>query len=109
MEQSVFFKELLRREFGSYYVADGFETGWENSVPELANDSAIRLKRNLDDDSVQEFVSLLEKLKFRPEDPLIEMLSDETLIDWADSPSNWQLLQKILGLITENLRKDLSV
>jgi hypothetical protein len=109
MEQSVLFEKILRQEFGSYYIADGFDSGWENSIPELAHDSAIRLKRNLGDNSVQEFVSLLETLKQHPENPLVEMLSDETLIDWIDNPSSWQLLQTILGLITENLRKGLSV
>ncbi len=103
MDQSIIFQKALSKEFSCYYIADGFETGWENSIDELASDSAIRLYRCLNDDSVQEFVVFLNKLKNDPNHPFVEILSDETLIDWTDNPLIWQTLQKILGLIGDNL------
>jgi hypothetical protein len=103
MDKSTIFQEALSKEFSCYYIADGFENGWENSIDELASDSAVRLYRCLDDDSIQEFVRFLNELRNDPDHPFVEILSDETLIDWTDNPLIWQALQKILGLIGDNL------
>jgi hypothetical protein len=105
MNQATIFQKILSQEFSCYYIEDGFEVGWENSIAELAFDSAIRLHRCLSHDSIQEFSMFLETLKNEPSHPFIETLSDETLIDWNSSPSTWKLLQKILGLIKDNLKK----
>jgi hypothetical protein len=104
MNQTMF-QKILSQEFSCYYIEDGFEVGWENSVAELASDSAIRLYRCLNNDSIQEFSIFLETLKNEPNHPFIETLSDETLIDWTNNPSTWKLLQQILGLIRDNLKK----
>jgi hypothetical protein len=105
MDQAITFQKILMQELGCYYIEDGFEVGWENSVAELASDSAIRLYRCLDNDSIHEFLLFLETLKNEPNHPFIETLSDETLIDWTNNPSTWKLLQQILELIRDNLKK----
>jgi hypothetical protein len=105
MDATTIFQKILRQEFSYYYIEDGFEAGWENSIAELASDSAMRLYRHLNNDSIQEFLIFLETLKNEPSHPLIETLSDETLIDWTDNPSTWKLLQEILELIGDNLKK----
>jgi hypothetical protein len=102
MDKSTVFQEALSKEFSCYYIADGFENGWKNSIDELASDSAVRLYRCLDDDSIQEFVGFLNELKNDPNHPFVEILGDETLIDWTDNPLTWQTLQKILGLMGDN-------
>jgi hypothetical protein len=103
MNQTAIFQNILRQEFSCYYIEDGFEDGWESSIAELASDSAIRLYRSLNRDSLQEFLAFLEKLRSEPHHPFIETLSDETLIDWTDNPSIWKLLKEILELIGDNL------
>jgi hypothetical protein len=103
MDKNTIFQKILKQEFSCYYMEDGFEDGWKNSIDELASDSAARLYRCLDDDSIPEFVRFLNKLRNDPDHPFVEILSDETLIDWTDNPLIWQALQKILGLIGDNL------
>jgi hypothetical protein len=105
MNQTTMFQKILSQEFSCYYIEDGFEVGWENSIAELASDSAIRLYRHLNNDSIQEFSIFLDTLKNEPNHPFIETLSDETLIDWTNNPSTWKLLQQILELIGDNLEK----
>jgi hypothetical protein len=105
MSQTNLFQKILRQEFSCYYIEDGFEDGWESSIAELASDSAIRLYRSLNNDSLQEFLAFLEKLRSEPNHPFIEILSDETLIDWTDNPSILKRFQEILELIGSNLKK----
>ena len=105
MNQTAFFEKILRQEFSCYYVEDGFESGWENSIAELASDSAIRLHRQLNEDSIQEFSVFLNVLKSGPEHPFVEILSNDTLIDWTDNPSIWKTLQEILESINDNLKE----
>jgi hypothetical protein len=102
MDQTVF-QEILRQEFSCYYIEDGFESGWEDSVSELASDSAIRLYRHLNDESIQDFLVFLEKLTNEPNHPFIETLSDETLIDWTHDFLTWKIFQEILKVIGNNL------
>jgi hypothetical protein len=103
MKQNTNFQEILSKEFGCYYIADGFEAGWENSIQELAHDSSIRLSRQINNDDIQEFVTFLQELSTNPEHSLVETLSDETLIDWTGDLENWRLLQQILNSISTNL------
>ena len=105
MDKTAIFQKILSQEFSCYYMEDGFEVGWENSLAELTSDSAIRLYPCLNNDSIQEFSTFLDRLKNEPNHPFIETLSDETLIDWTDNPSTWKLLQRILELIGDNLKK----
>jgi hypothetical protein len=100
-------KSILEREFSCYYIEEGFAEGWENSLEEITLGSSVRLLQNLDKDSIQEFISFLEKLRNEPDDPFIITLSNVTLIDWNYDSSTWNLLQNILGLIAEKLRTHL--
>ena len=110
MTHSAELEEIIRKEFSCYYMADELP-GWnqlEQELPEMARRSAVRLKHGLGNNEAQELIKLLEISSQDPNHSVIQTICDATLIDWAEEPQDWSVLQKLLHLIVMNL-KQLSV
>jgi hypothetical protein len=99
-------QEALKQEFGCYYIADELLEGWEDSLPQMARASASRLSDRVGENDIQDLNQLLKDARNDPNHPVIQMICDETLIDWVDEPTDWQVLQKLLDLIVTNLKQE---
>lgn len=110
MAKNTNLQQVIWQEFSSQYLPEELPPKWEKSfieqeLPEMARRSALRLKHELKNDNVQELTELLETSSRDPNHLLIQTICDATLIDWADEPDNWTVLQKLLNLIAMNLKQ----
>jgi len=110
MAKNTNLQQVIWQEFSSQYLPEELPPKWEKSfieqeLPAMARRSALRLKHELKNDNVQELTELLETSSRDPNHSLIQTICDATLIDWADEPENWTVLQKLLNLIAMNLKQ----
>jgi hypothetical protein len=110
MANNLNLKQVIWQEFSSQYLPDELPLKWEESflekeLPEMARRSALRLKHALKNDHVQELIELLETASQEPNHLFIQTICDATLIDWANEPENWIVLQKLLDLIAMHLKQ----
>jgi hypothetical protein len=107
MRQTIELNKLLRQEFGCYYDPDLLELGWEKNLSEMASDSATRIGYQVkEENDLRNLIELLQEAHDNLKHPVIEMICDQTLIDWTDEPQDWHLLQKLLDMIIANLQKN---
>ncbi len=99
-------EEAIKQEFGCYYLADELQEGWEDSLSQMARASASRLLDQVGENHIQDLIQLLKDARNDPNHPVIQMICDETLIDWVDEPTDWQVLQNLLDLIVTNLKQE---
>lgn len=99
-------EEALKQEFGCYYLADELQEGWEDSLSKMAWASASRLSDRIGENHIQDLIELLKDVRNDPNHPIVQMICDETLIDWVDEPTDWQVLQNLLDMIVMNLKKE---
>jgi hypothetical protein len=106
MENNTNIEEALKQEFACYYLPDELEEGWEDSLPQMAWASASRLSDRVGENNIQDLIQVLTDARNDPDHPIIQMICDETLIDWIDEPTDWQLLQNLLDKIVVNLKPE---
>jgi hypothetical protein len=92
-------------EFTAYYLADEMPA-WSDEeflaeLPETAAASAQRLFWRTEG-KVSPLVEYLRLLATKPDDPILDEISNLSLIDWRD---DWEHFQRLLGAIADALEQ----
>jgi hypothetical protein len=103
-------ERIVWQEFSSYYLPEELPAQWsnsflENELPEMARKSALRLNYSLKGYGSPILEDLLESACQDSAHPLIQVICDATLIDWAEETEKWDVLKKILSLIVRELKR----
>ncbi|MBE9215064.1 hypothetical protein IQ247_20755 [Plectonema cf. radiosum LEGE 06105] len=107
MENNIKIEEAIKQEFGCYYLAEELEEGWEDYLPQMAEHSAFRLRDRLEKhNSITDLIQLLQNARNNPDHPIVQLICEQTLIDWVDEPEDWQILQTLLDMIVVNLKQE---
>ncbi|MEH2250342.1 hypothetical protein [Nostoc sp.] len=106
MKNNINLESALKQEFGCYYLADELQEEWEDSLSQMAWASASRLGDRVGENNIQDLIQLLKDARNDPNHTVIQMICNETLVDWIDEPTDWQVLQNLLDMIIMNLKQE---
>lgn len=110
MEDEALLRQAIWQEFSSQYLADELPPEWsqdflENELVDRAKRSARRLEDRVKGKAaIHDLARILLEAAENAQHPVIQVISDATLIDWAEEESDWVVLQRLLTMIAAHLQ-----
>jgi hypothetical protein len=96
-------EKALQHEFGTQYLADELNADWGRAIPELAIGSARRLKSHIGEHQLNETIEILKAMHDDIGHPLNREVENNLFTDFAEETEEWEIFQKLLTAIIENL------
>lgn len=108
MGQIISLDKALENEFSCYYHGDELppvrSDVFLTTLPQRTSASSLRLRRAIGDERVLDLIDLLKSLKDDPCGATMSVITNATLVGWADDPQSWAVFQSLIEQLIEALR-----